>query len=101
MTKRGVNINKSWAVAVIATVSFFWPMVMPYQFQTEASGRLVYWPTFALSGGLMALWFWAWLASLKAKTVPAPLAVVSFLMTAFPLYIVAQQWRCLTGECFW
>ncbi|MEJ6789549.1 hypothetical protein BrevBR_08495 [Brevundimonas sp. BR2-1] len=101
MTERAVNIDKSWAVAIIATVAFFCPWVMPYQVTMHYSGRLVLWPAFAIYGGLLALWLWVWIASMKTTRVPAPLALVSFLMTAYPLFIASQQWRCLTGECFW
>ena len=101
MTGRTYKFDMRWALAAIAIVAFYWPMVMPYQFSMHSSGRLVVWPAFTLSGGLFALWVWIWIASLKSKSVPAPLALLSFLMTAYPLYVVAQTWGCLTGECFW
>jgi hypothetical protein len=101
MTERVINIDKSWAVAIIAIVAFFSPWIMPYQLTMHYSGRLVLWPAFAIYGGLLSLWLWAWIASMKTTRVPAPLALVSFLMTAYPLFIASQQWRCLTGECFW
>lgn len=101
MTERAVKIDKSWAVAGIATVAFFRPWVMPDQLTLHSSGRLVVWPAFAIYGGLVALWLWAWVASIKTTRVPRPLALVTFLMTAYPLFSVSQQWQCLTGECFW
>ena len=101
MTKRTLDINLSWAVAAIAIMAFLGPLVLPYQFTMHSSGRLVLWPVLALALGLMALWVWAWIASLKRKSIPASLALVTFLVTAFPLYSIAQQWGCLTGECYW
>ena len=101
MTGRTYKFDKRWALAAVAIVAFFWPMVMPHQFTMHSSGRLVVWPALALSGGLFALWVGVWISSLKLKSIPAPLLLVTFLMTAYPLYVVAQSWECLTGECSW
>jgi len=101
MNKRIFNINPSWAVVVIAIAAFFGTQALPYQFTMHSSGRVILWPFLALALGLMALWVSAWISSFKREPVPAPLALLSFLMTTLPLYSVAQQWRCLTGECYW
>lgn len=102
MAKRNFKINLSWTVAVIAIIAMLWPTVMPDQLTMHPSGRLIVWPAFAISGALMVLWLWAWAASLKSKAVSGPLALLSFLMTALPLYATfAQSWGCLRSVCFW